>query len=337
MLPFRFLYSRALRVDSVAMAILIGTDEAGYGPNLGPLVISTTTWQVPDRLIEADMYKVLGAAVQTTANTSRPGLPIGDSKTLYKPGGGLATLEQSVLATVATLGITVHTWHDVWQTFAPQSVRWRDRLPWYADFRAAAPVDTTPSQVTECGARFLSGLEQSKIRLLNMKSVAIFPERFNALIDRFDTKGGALSYETLKLVRQQLQAIGDEHIVVLCDKHGGRNRYAPVLQTVFPEVLPTIVRESRLQSVYRWGPATRRIEMRFTAKGESALCTALASMISKYLRELAMLGFNSFWSQHVSGIRPTAGYPTDAKRFKKEIAAAQERLQIDDRILWRNR
>ena len=25
---------------------LIGTDEAGYGPNLGPLVISATVWQV---------------------------------------------------------------------------------------------------------------------------------------------------------------------------------------------------------------------------------------------------------------------------------------------------
>jgi hypothetical protein len=260
-----------------------------------------------------------------------------DSKTLYKPGGGLATLERSVLATASTLGIVVNTWHDVWQALAPQSVVWRDRLPWYADFRTAAPVDTTHSQVRESGARFSSGLEQSKIRLLSMRSVAIFPERLNALIDRFDTKGGALSFETLKLVQQQLQTVGDGRIVVHCDKHGGRNRYAPVLQTVFPDVLPTIVREARQQSVYRWGPSTRRIEMRFTAKGESALCTALASMISKYLRELAMLGFNSFWSKHVSGIRPTAGYPTDARRFKKEIAATQERLQIDDRILWRNR
>ena len=30
------------------MAYLIGTDEAGYGPNLGPLVISATVWEVPD-------------------------------------------------------------------------------------------------------------------------------------------------------------------------------------------------------------------------------------------------------------------------------------------------
>lgn len=319
------------------MAFLIGTDEAGYGPNLGPLVISATTWQVPDDLVDADLYTVLGDTVQATASASGPGLPIGDSKLLYKPGGGLAALERSVLAAASTLGVDIHTWHDVWQAFAPQSIAWRDRLPWYAGFVSKAPIEAATDEIKERGQRFSCGLERSRIRLLGMRSVAVFPERFNGLIDRFDTKGGALSFETLKLVRQQLQQLDDGPIVVHCDKHGGRNRYAPVLQTVFPDVLPAIVRETSGQSVYRWGPPERRVEIRFTAKGESALCTALASMTSKYLRELAMLGFNAFWSQHVPGIRSTAGYPTDARRFKAQIAAAQEKLQIDDRVLWRKR
>ncbi len=30
------------------MGILIGTDEAGYGPNFGPLVVAATAWDVPD-------------------------------------------------------------------------------------------------------------------------------------------------------------------------------------------------------------------------------------------------------------------------------------------------
>src|SRR3954449_11018765 len=32
------------------MGILIGMDEAGYGPHLGPLVIAATAWHVPDEL-----------------------------------------------------------------------------------------------------------------------------------------------------------------------------------------------------------------------------------------------------------------------------------------------
>ena len=30
------------------MAILIGIDEAGYGPNYGPLVVAATAWHVPE-------------------------------------------------------------------------------------------------------------------------------------------------------------------------------------------------------------------------------------------------------------------------------------------------
>ena len=60
-------------------------------------------------------------------------------------------------------------------------------------------------------------------------------------------------------------------------------------------------------------------------------------MTAKYLRELSMRAFNEFWSAHVPNLRPTAGYPNDAQRFRKEIAAAQRELKIDDHVLWRNR
>src|SRR3954467_12785708 len=33
------------------MGILIGMDEAGYGPHLGPLAIAATAWHVPDDLL----------------------------------------------------------------------------------------------------------------------------------------------------------------------------------------------------------------------------------------------------------------------------------------------
>jgi len=123
----------------------------------------------------------------------------------------------------------------------------------------------------------------------------------------------------------------------VCDKHGGRNRYGPALQHQFPDDLVEVHGESRAVSVYRWGPAETRIEVRFQVGGERMLPTALASMASKYLRELAMHALNAYWAEQVPGLRPTAGYPVDAKRFKSEIAIRQTELGIDDLDLWRDR
>ena len=47
--------------------------------------------------------------------------------------------------------------------------------------------------------------------------------------------------------------------------------------------------------------------------------------------------FNDFWRQHVPDLKPTKGYPVDAKRFRKDIAAAQKQLEISDATLWRER
>ena len=38
-----------------------------------------------------------------------------------------------------------------------------------------------------------------------------------------------------------------------------------------------------------------------------------------------------------AGLKPTAGYFGDSRRFKKEIDAVQKELGIEDRVLWRCR
>jgi ribonuclease HII len=85
------------------------------------------------------------------------------------------------------------------------------------------------------------------------------------------------------------------------------------------------------------GLAQSRVEVQFHVGAEQFLSVALASMVSKYLRELAMQAFNEFWRRHVPDLRPTAGYPTDARRFKQAIEPMCKQLGIDDRLLWRCR
>ena len=48
---------------------------------------------------------------------------------------------------------------------------------------------------------------------------------------------------------------------------------------------------------------------------------ALASIVSKAVREHWMDAFNAHWQARMPGLRPTAGYPVDAARFRLEIEA----------------
>ena len=317
------------------MAILIGTDEAGYGPNFGPLVISATRWYVPDALFGADLYEVLADAVRR--EPCDPLVAIADSKTLYKPGGGLGRLERGVLAALEATGQTAPSWRQAWEIFAPTAVHDLDSLPWYANFERPLPIDSEQATVQQASRLLSQALQTNGVELQRIESLAIFPDRFNRLVAEHGSKGGALSASTLELFDRLAAPCEDATILVHCDKHGGRNRYGPLLQHQFPDSLIEVVHESRPSSVYCWGPSGRRFECRFVAKGESFLPAALASMISKYLREMAMRAFNTFWIGHLPELKPTAGYPVDAARFRLQIRDVQAELGIADQVLWRNR
>jgi ribonuclease HII len=323
---------------AVDMPYLIGTDEAGYGPNLGPLVISATLWHTPDGVREDDLYTTLAGVVSRHGTPdSAARVPIADSKSLYKAAGSLQALECGVLTAWRAIGLDPVDWRAAWAQAAPSSLAALDCDPWYADFELSLPLHHDSASLERLADIFLQALRAADVRLLNVRSVIVPPEQFNGELDRWGNKATVLSTLTLDLVRAILPAGDGQCVFVSCDKHGGRQRYADLLQAAFPEYLVEIYGECRSHSLYRWGPAASRFECRFLEKAERLLPVALASMASKYLRELAMLAFNAFWRQHLPNLRPTAGYPEDARRFRDEIAACQQRLGIADRILWRNR
>lgn len=97
-----------------------------------------------------------------------------------------------------------------------------------------------------------------------------------------------------------------------------------------------VVREGPEESAYELAAEPVVWRVAYVQKGEDHhLPIALGSMFSKYLRELFMAGFNGFWVDRVSGLRPTAGYYTDAQRFLKAITEEIERLDLDRDLLIR--
>ena len=67
------------------------------------------------------------------------------------------------------------------------------------------------------------------------------------------------------------------------------------------------------------------------------LPVAVASMLSKYLREALMRRFNAFWQTHLPEVSPTAGYYGDGARFLQDIDSKRRELGIADAELVRSR
>jgi hypothetical protein len=321
------------------MGYLIGTDEAGYGPNLGPLVISATLWEVPDGVASGDLYRLLESVI-SPGPAGRDGqgrVAMADSKRLYQSGKGLRLLERGLWAAFALLGRSPRTCSEVWELLAPGTAPHRGSEFGYSPGQRAVPLDAETAELDALGPPLAAAFSAAGVRLLALQSRAIFPQQFNDLVARDGSKGLVLSRATLELAASLVESAPRGPIAVLCDKHGGRNSYGPLLAEFFPQVVIEIYGQSQRQSVYRFGPPQRRVEFRFQARAEAHLPAALASMAAKYLRELAMRAWNDFWLRHVPGLAPTAGYPQDAVRFKAQIAAVQRELGIADHVLWRTK
>ena len=159
----------------------------------------------------------------------------------------------------------------------------------------------------------------------------VVPERFNRLCSEYGSKGVMLTRLCMQLLTRVWDRESAEPTLIIGDKHGGRNRYDGFLDEILDGEMIFRVEESTARSVYRVGAT----EIRFQTKAEAHFPVAVSSMVCKYTREVMMELFNQFWSEHVPDIKPTKGYPVDARRFKSEIADAQAQLEIADHLLWR--
>ncbi len=90
--------------------------------------------------------------------------------------------------------------------------------------------------------------------------------------------------------------------------------------------------------VVRSSAVASLLKVTFACRAEErCLTVAVASMVSKYVRELFMRRLNRYFVSRVRGLRPTAGYPQDAKRFLAEIAEFRARAGVADELLVRAR
>ncbi len=322
------------------MAFKVGTDEAGYGPNLGPLVVTGTLWKTQGR--DDDLYQLLAPCVvgRPPRRKDDASIAIADSKVVYR-SKSIRHLEKSVLTVISLVfGTVPRTLRELTGLVKSDSTdRFFDDVFWLAGDNAdkmQLPLECTLDDIEISADRFLTQCESSGVALLAIDTEVVMPEDFNESIARQGNKANVLSGRTMEVV-QRLLARCDGEISVDCDKHGGRSRYKYLIEHYLTECPVEIAQESASQSAYRWAGEQLKAEIRFTAKGEGQLAVALASMVSKYLREVYMRSWNAYWIGHQADLKPTKGYPEDAKRFRIDIEQTRKKLGISHEQFWRCR
>jgi len=269
----------------------MGIDEAGYGPTLGPLAVVAALAEVGEPAACAAELAELGVA---------------DSKQVHKPGD-LASLERVALPAAAWLsGFQPDTADDL---FALLGEAASDRsAPWMAGAEAlrlpVAATDVAPWRLVHAVPHGLHGgllhpchLNASKRQGVNRAAAEL------AVVQRLLSTG-----------------VPDPTVgaAIACDRLGGRKRYSDLLQAAWPAHPVGIVEETAPACRYR----CRATDVAFLVGGETAEpLVAAASCIAKYARELHMLLLNRHWSGRFAWLKPTAGYPEDAKRWLHQLGA----------------
>lgn len=298
--------------------ILAGIDEAGLGPNIGPLATACAALRTPDTWNPATPWDTLSAACGKDFRRGETRLPVADSKVIYTRGGTEA-LQRTLSAFARALPDGGSKTYEAAGT-EPEN------HPCYStlDVRYGDAGDAT----------LPAALAAADAATAHLETGLLFEPEMNARFAAGRNKNQILLQETGARLANLAAAFPKEKILVVIDKQGGRNDYLPFLTELFPGAWVEVLAAGAAESVYR----VRALTAHFTAKGDrDSFATALASMAAKHARERAMTALNQWFGERVPGLRGTAGYPVDAKRWRADVLRAEnaESLLLDR--VWRIR
>jgi ribonuclease HII len=310
---------------------VIGVDEAGLGPYLGPLALGGVAFDAPVDWLERDWWERLGP---TIARDLAAPFPIDDSKKIFPAKGGRDAAARTVAGVLGALpagvGRTLTCLESLLEILAAGCLDEAKREHWFVD---------CPELSLTTDTAFNDALSANGVRIADATFDLLFPKRFNRLLSKFDNKALVQRCALEPILTRLLdRPDAPATISVVVDRLGGRKFYRPLVEAIAGDAFVMTSVESESLSRYVFEKNGRTVEVTFAVAADAfSLPTALASIVAKYLRECAMAGFNAFWTRRVPGVRPTAGYPGDAQRFRKDVWKTMLELKVKRTEFWRAR
>lgn len=317
------------REPTAPSVLLGGIDEAGYGPRLGPLCVALTLFEAPIASPTAasddvNLWALLRAAVCRDHVSARKGkIAVADSKRLKGVGGAkvdpLFHLERGVLAFESLAR------HDPSPSSESEllhrlGVKSHSASNWYEGDRPLPRV-LTSEQMSIVRSQLAGACDEARVRPMLVRCAAMDESTFN---ERYAQLGNKASV-SFGIVGGMLRRLKDTHaepgppLFVTVDRQGGRAYYRALLESALESTVEP-VEESETRSAYEVVGGRRPMRVEFRVEAEStSLPVALASMTAKYVREILMNRFNHYWCARIEGLRPTAGYGTDAGRWLTDV------------------
>ena len=319
------------------MAILAGIDEAGFGPLLGPLVVSCSAFSVKPELLEADLWQTFRRSVGKTRKHLQGRLLIADSKKAYHREEGVGHLERTVLALLQCTRTGPANLAEFLTLLCPDCLPRLQEYPWYQKM-PQCDLTRGPADMKIASQVFADDLETQGAKLVFLRSGCLDVAYFNTMVSRVKNKAQVLFIAVTQLIQALWDGFPDEVIHVQVDRQGGRAHYRENLLRSFPGMDLRIVQEGDRTSTYELRAGGRMLRLSFEVGADDLyLPVSLASMVSKYIRELLMECMNDYFVGLNVSLKPTAGYWKDGQRFVEDLHKHLPDLQIDGHRLIRCR